>query len=410
MLLRICFTGVGKLGRQLMHERTHKVRTPLFPTYSNVRTLMPILDGVPKGAVTSMLNAISSQTGTPQNPVDWSEPDKWIDERLSGLDKDLSRKIWEESQHRLNPRHVYGCYLFINTYNLLVPDASVVYRTTEKGTKFINGDPAVISEIDDTEGVLQLLSILETKGQARRGDLLPEWAEFLHEYSRFGTDSTIKETLRRRLVNLTEREFIDRDSSFYEINQEGINYLQRVKGPDPLRDIALAIKSYNDGQKKKLHRKLSEMDPFMFEVLISDLLDAMGYEDVEVTKRSGDKGIDVIANAQFGLTRVKEVVQVKRRQATIQRGEMDKLRGSLPYFDAIRGTFITLGGFAKGCLESALLERAAPITLIDGTTLIDFLVDHEIGIKKRSTDVFELDEDAFTSNPIPEDLEDVVES
>jgi restriction system protein len=407
--LRICCGGNGKSGRQLMQEKVHKVKTPLFPTYSDVQTLMPIFDGVPKAAVTSMLNAISQQMGTPQNPVDWSEPDKWIGERLSGTDQDLARKIWEQSGKGLNPRHVYGSYLFINGYDLLVPDASGTYQTTEKGLRFLDRDPMIISEIDDTEGVLQLLSILETKCEAKRGDILPEWGEFLHEYSNFGTDSTIKDTLRRRLSNLMERGLIDRDGSFYVIDQKGLDYLQETKGPDPLRDITRAIRTYNEEQKKLLRNKLAEMDPFMFEVLISDLLDAMGYEDVEVTKRSGDFGIDVIANAQFGLTRVKEVVQVKRRQGTINRGEMDKLRGSLPYYDAIRGTFITLGTFAKGCIDSALLQRAAPITLIDGDILIDFLVEHEIGIKKKSTDVFELDKEAFAGTPVSEELENTVE-
>jgi restriction system protein len=35
-------------------------------------------------SVISMRNAIFDQTGTPQNLVDWSDPDVWINERLSG--------------------------------------------------------------------------------------------------------------------------------------------------------------------------------------------------------------------------------------------------------------------------------------------------------------------------------------
>ena len=151
------------------------------------------------------------------------------------------------------------------------------------------------------------------------------------------------------------------------------------------------------------------MDPFLFEELISELLDAMGYEDVDVTKRSGDKGIDVVATAQFGMTKVKEVVQVKRRKGTIQRSEMDALRGSLPYYDAIRGSLITLGRFAKGCIEYALLERAAPITLIDGETLIDLLVEHEIGIKKKRTDVLEIEDEIVTAGAIPDETEETIE-
>ena len=53
-------------------------------------------------------------------------------------------------------------------------------------------------------GLPQPLAILATKTRAKRGDLLPEWGQFLREHSNFGTASTIKDTLRRRLVNLME--------------------------------------------------------------------------------------------------------------------------------------------------------------------------------------------------------------
>ena len=54
---------------QLADDAT-RVRTPLFPPYSEVRQLLTILEGVPMASVTSMRNAIFDQTGTPQNPVD----------------------------------------------------------------------------------------------------------------------------------------------------------------------------------------------------------------------------------------------------------------------------------------------------------------------------------------------------
>lgn len=69
-------------------------------------------------------------------------------------------------------------------------------------TPYITAD-----DIDDVEGLLQLLAILATKTRARSDDLLPEWGDFLGEYSNFGTTSTIKDTLRRRLANLVERDW-----------------------------------------------------------------------------------------------------------------------------------------------------------------------------------------------------------
>src|SRR5918997_3123372 len=111
-----------------LDQKANKVRTPLFPRYSIVRQLLVILEGVPKAAVTKMINAIREQTGTPQNPVDRSDPDTWITERLSGEEAELAERVWEESGRTVNPRHIYGAYLFINGHDLLVPEATGHYR------------------------------------------------------------------------------------------------------------------------------------------------------------------------------------------------------------------------------------------------------------------------------------------
>ena len=125
------------------------------------------------------------------------------------------------------------------------------------------------------------------------------------------------------------------------------------------------------------------MDPFAFEGLVKTLLEAMDYEDVEVTSKSGDGGVDVIGRIQLGITEVVEVVQVKRHARNIQRSVMDALRGSLHRFGAVRGTIITTGGFARGTKEAAFEPGAPPITLIDGDRLIDLMLDHDIGVSKR---------------------------
>ena len=71
------------------------------------------------------------------------------------------------------------------------------------------------------------------------------------------------------------------------------------------------------------------MNPYKFEQLVGQLLEAMGYEQVEVTKASGDKGVDVIGQVQVGITTITEVVQVKRMQNTITRPYIDQLRGDV---------------------------------------------------------------------------------
>ncbi|MEP7218522.1 MAG: restriction endonuclease [Bacteroidota bacterium] len=380
-----------------MAEKIYKVRTPIFPLYSTVRCLVKLFDGTLRSTVMGMINAISEQTGTPQNPVDWSEPDIWINERLAGDQAELARRIWEESGRTVNPRHIYGAYLFINTFDLLRSDNARIYRLTDRGRGFIEGDKDVTRELDDLEGIAKLLEILATKPRAKSSDLIPEWGEFLQDVSKFGTASTFKDTLRRRLVNMMERGLVSRDGVYYTVTKTGLDYLESLPRAevDLRRDVIRTMAEFNQKQRETLWQRLSKMHSYRFEQLVRDLLEAMGYEDVIVTKESGDMGVDVVATVQFGITTLTEVVQVKKQKGNIQRSILDQLRGSLPYHKAIRGTIITIGGFSSGCKDAALYPGAAPIGLIDGKKLLDLLMEHEIGIKKRPATLYEIDEEMF---------------
>ncbi|HEU4452882.1 MAG TPA: restriction endonuclease, partial [Longimicrobium sp.] len=384
-----------------MEDPNRKVQTPLFPTYSEVRHLLRVFEGVPKQAVTRMIQDEYAQAGTPQNQVDWSEPDVWIPLRLTGMSAQLAARVWNETGHAVNPRHIYGAYLFINTFELLRPDSEGAYRLTARGKAFLEGDPRTIHNLDDAEGMGELLALLATKGRAMRGDLLPDWGLFLRDHSNFGTLSTTKDTLRRRLLNLVERGLVERDGNSYQITQSGLEYAATfgtrtsLAGPDPRTEVIRAVGSYNDAQIALLRDRLGVIAPYAFEHLVRDLLEEMGYEDVRVTKQSGDKGIDVVATVQFGITTITEVVQVKRHKGSIGRPVLDQLRGALPYFKALRGTIITLGTFTQGCKEVAIYPGAAPISLIDGDKLVELLVKHEVGIQKRQVSLMEIDESAF---------------
>jgi restriction system protein len=386
------------MGEIMEAERDYYVRTPLFPKYAEVRQLLPIWDGTARSVIRRMINAIWDQTGTPQDPVDWTDPDHWIDERLTGAECALAHRMWSESHKTVNPRHTYGAYLFINTYGLLQADSGGIYRLTEDGRKFLADEPEVVAAIDRAEGLPQLLAMLAARSPARRGDLLDDWTTFLLENSKFGTPSTIKDSLTRRLLNLVPRGYLDRQGTTYTITEKGLRYAAAAGttvAEEPHRQVLAAIKAYNEAQTQQLRDRLSKMPPYRFEALIKDLLEAMDYEEVVVTKQSGDKGVDVVANYQFGITQIKEVVQVKRQQGSITRPILDQLRGALPYHQAIRGTIITLGKFARGTQEAALYPGAAPITLIDGDKLMELLLKHDVGIKKRPFSLLEVDESYF---------------
>lgn len=381
-----------------------RVRIPSLPTYPSARTFMEAGFGESPQAIRDMISAIFDQTGTPQDPVDWSDPDTWIDERLQGESARIAKKIWDTNNNTLNPRHTYGIWMFISNFDLMSIDENSNWTYSDKGRKFLTNDAELIVEIDELEGMFVLLELLAGLERAKRGDLITEWKAYLEQFSTFKSDSSCKATLRHRLINLIDRGLVDRDGNHYQITNAGREWLRRspeIGESDPRKEILDGVKRFNIQQRDLLRDRLANINPYKFEELIGELLESMGYEDVEVTKASGDKGVDVVGKVQVGITTIIEVVQVKRISGTISRNVIDSLRGALPYHKAIRGTIITLGRFAKNCEAAALFPGAAPITLIDGSKLIELLIENGVGIRKsKSIELLDVDEEYFDSKRI----------
>jgi restriction system protein len=386
------------------------LKIPLFPKYSTVSRLIEILQGVPVVQFKNMWNTIWDLRGTPQNSVDWTDPDAWIEERLSGENKKLALQIWKRSNKTVNPRLTRGDQFLMTGYNL-VEDVNGKYQLTKKGEIFINSlDNEVRRAIDKEEGLIQILLLASAIGKGKRSDFLKDWKSYLDNNSNVREDSVIKDYLRRRMVSLNDRGYLDREGNIYTISQAGLLYLDKVNSINQndtliqLTKLSREIEKFNEQQRNLLRKYLEKTTFIQFEQLIKDLLTEMGYEDIIVTSPTNDKGVDVTAISQQGITTVKEVIQVKRYvKGNVQRTDLDKLRGSLHRFDAFQGTIITLSNFSKGAKEAAYEKGAAPITLIDGDKLIDMLIEKNIIITKQTFQYYTVDENYF--NNIDEEIE-----
>ena len=270
----------------------------------------------------------------------------------------------------MNPRHTYGHWLLAQRYGLLHDDREGLLELTEAGRDFLEQlGGKTESEIDEAEGLTKLLSIVADKGPSQAGGLVEEWGDYLRRCSKINRESYIKDTMRRRLVNLSARGLVERRGNIYSATQDGLTYLQKTRGKRSWADghhnqLIKMIRKHKKTVRESLRERLQDMDPYSFEHLIKQLLEDMAYQNVEVTAQSGDGGVDVIADIELGITSVREVVQVKRHSRPIQRKDLDALRGSLYRFDAVRGTIVTTSRFAKGAQEAAFATGAAPITLV----------------------------------------------
>jgi len=98
----------------------------------------------------------------------------------------------------------------------------------------------------------------------------------------------------------------------------------------------------------------------------------------EAIGRSGDEGIDgIIKEDRLGLDIV--YIQAKRWENPVSRPEIQKFAGALLGRKAKKGIFITTSAFTKDAREYAE-KIESKIVLIDGETLAQLMIDHNIGV------------------------------
>ena len=380
---------------------------PHYPTNRQARRFMDLMNGHSKRIFFTMRETIEANLGTPQQTQDWSQPEKWIPQILEGDEQALAFHLWQKSEGLINPRYLNGVWLLSSQYHLLESDVNEILHLTAAGQDFLdNPEGETVRYIDYSEGLLHLLLIVAEHGPGKRADFIPPYSEFLRQYSKIRSLRAINATWYGRIRNLLARGLVSRSGMIYEITQKGLAYLEQVgslfeqAGREPVTgpqtQIRKLLRKQQEEVRARLRETLANMDPFAVETLVKRLLEAMEYENVEVTNRSNDGGVDVVADIEVGITPVREVVQVKRRRSNIQRNVLDQLRGSLHRFNATRGTIISTGGFSRGAKKAAFEPGAAPITLIDGERLIDLLIEHEIGVRKRTLHLIEFEPADFS--------------
>lgn len=125
-------------------------------------------------------------------------------------------------------------------------------------------------------------------------------------------------------------------------------------------------------------------DGYKFEEFLKIYLERMGLEEVFVTKKSGDGGIDLTAIRKGigGLSNaVDEIfyVQAKRYSptSTVTPEKIRALRGS---FSSGVGLFITTGKVSENAkLEAQQVDPSRPIIVVDGKELVSTCIEREIG-------------------------------
>ena len=128
-----------------------------------------------------------------------------------------------------------------------------------------------------------------------------------------------------------------------------------------------------------LKRLLTSIGVYEFEEFVASLLETMGYRS-EVTQKSADGGVDVIASRDpLGLGPPVIKVQCKRTVGTIGAPEVHKLLGTLA--GAQQGLFVTLGNYSAQAQQEARAKEG--VRLIGGTEVVAMVLENYEQLDER---------------------------
>jgi restriction system protein len=156
----------------------------------------------------------------------------------------------------------------------------------------------------------------------------------------------------------------------------------------PQELIAGAYRDLRAALVAELLDSISDQDPAFFEVLVLDVLQAMGYggsrDDAAARLgQSGDGGVDgVIREDRLGLDQI--YVQAKRWTNPVGRPEIQKFFGALHGQRATKGVFITTSTFTRDARDYAN-DVTPRVILIDGRELAGLMIDTGVGVTVTGT-------------------------
>lgn len=123
--------------------------------------------------------------------------------------------------------------------------------------------------------------------------------------------------------------------------------------------------------------QILQLNPKEFEILVSHLLTALGFEGTVVTGKSHDGGVDVTGEFNISnLAKIKVFVQAKQYKlaSKISANTVKELRSSIP--SGSQGVFITTTDYREKARDIASEHGFPRIGLINGHQLVDLLIQY----------------------------------
>jgi len=146
-------------------------------------------------------------------------------------------------------------------------------------------------------------------------------------------------------------------------------------------DPAMLIQRHNESIKKELKTAIATMSWQDFESqFLTQVMEALGFNSVEITQRTHDGGKDAICKYKRGIVESEAIVSAKRWTTTsVPVSEVQRLRGIQGNADT--AVIFTTSKFTKAAIEEARpSQNQRAVVLIDGDAIVDACLNAGIGV------------------------------
>lgn len=193
------------------------------------------------------------------------------------------------------------------------------------------------------------------------------------------------------------RQWIDSYQNKGDSSDKDKNPSVEEESLSPQEIMAKADKEIRDALAEELLQAVAAMNAYAFEYLVGKLLKAMGYGEPQITKKSGDDGIDGIVKAdQLGFDNIYFQAKKWALDKAVSKPEIQKFSGALNEQHAQKGLFITTARFTAGAEKFARTVSGQRIVLVDGDALAHHMIEYNVGVaEKESYVVKAIDTDFF---------------
>jgi restriction endonuclease Mrr len=152
---------------------------------------------------------------------------------------------------------------------------------------------------------------------------------------------------------------------------------------------------YEAEVKRRIISELQSLRPTDFEQFCISFLGPLGYQELHVTKRGADGGIDGHGLFRQGVVSIRSAFQAKRwRQNPVSRPEIDKFRGAIQG-DYDHGVFLTTERFTADAEAASIKKGAISLLLLDGDSIAENMIRNGIGVLPRPVQLFDLAPEFF---------------